>query len=308
MIRLLALLVITGLGGAALAQDSQDAVLTEKTTHITDHVDAIMGFPNIGIVTGSKATLVVDTGLGKANGALITRVAKRLSKGSRLYLVTTHYHPEHAAGEIGFPADTILVRSAVQQDELTKQGPALLALFRKLAPQWGKLLEGVSSMRTPDIIFDKEMKIDLGGVTARILYYGPAHTRGDQLIFVEPDSVLISGDVVQNLVVPQVRTEGGSYESWLKVLDQLALLKPRYVLPTHSQPGDGSLITKESAFLRDMRSRTLAMKKQGLSVADAGKRLTEDFKKAWPDYAKSKDWPNLEAVPNFVEGVYAESK
>src|ERR1019366_1183643 len=308
MIRLLALLVVARLGGAALAQDSQDAVLTEKTTHITDHVDAIMGFPNIGIVTGSKATLVVDTGLGKANGALITRVAKRLGKGPRLYLVTTHYHPEHAAGEIGFPADTILVRSAVQQDELTKQGPALLALFRKLAPQWGKLLEGVNSMRTPDIIFDKEMKIDLGGVTARILYYGPAHTRGDQLIFVEPDSVLISGDVVQNLVVPQVRTEGGSYENWLKVLDQLALLKPRYVLPTHSQPGDGSLITKESAFLRDMRSRTLAMKKQGLSVADAGKRLTEDFKKAWPDYAKSKDWPNLEAVPNFVEGVYAESK
>ena len=287
MLRLLVLLATIGLAGAALAQDFPDATLQQKTTHISAHVDAIMGFPNIGIVTGSKATLVVDTGLGTPNGAIAARVAKRLAKGPRLYLVTTHFHPEHAAGESGFPADTILLRSAVQQDEMVKQGPAMLALFRKLSPKWAKMLEGVTSMRVPDIIFEREMKIDLGGVTARIVYYGPAHTRGDQLIFVEPDSVLISGDVVQNRVVPAVPAEGGSFESWLKVLDQLEALKPRIVLPTHSQPGDGSLIAQESAFIRDMRSRTLAMKKQGLSAADAGKRLTGDFKKAWPDYANS---------------------
>jgi hypothetical protein len=36
--------------------------LTEDTTKVSDHVLAIMGFPNIGIVVGGNATLLVDTG------------------------------------------------------------------------------------------------------------------------------------------------------------------------------------------------------------------------------------------------------
>src|SRR5690349_24193847 len=104
-------LLALGLAGAALAQ-FPPPTLTENTTKVSDHVQAIMGFPNIAIVTGDQATLVVDTGLGPTNGATVARVAKKLSKGSKLYLTTTHFHPEHAAGEGGFPAGTILVRAA----------------------------------------------------------------------------------------------------------------------------------------------------------------------------------------------------
>src|ERR1700690_662341 len=86
------------------------SLLPETTTRISEHVYAIMGFPNIAIVVGTRGTLVVDTGLGPRNGATITRVAKKLSTGGLLYLTTTHFHPEHAAGEPGFPSDTILIR------------------------------------------------------------------------------------------------------------------------------------------------------------------------------------------------------
>ncbi len=51
---------------------------------------------NIAIVVGDRA-IVVDTGLGARNGATIAREARKLSKGTRLYLTTTHFHPEHAA-------------------------------------------------------------------------------------------------------------------------------------------------------------------------------------------------------------------
>ena len=51
---------------SAFAQMSQPMV-GENTTKISDHVWAIMGFPNIAIVVGSHATLVVDTGLGPKN-------------------------------------------------------------------------------------------------------------------------------------------------------------------------------------------------------------------------------------------------
>ena len=82
----------------------QNPLLSEDTVKVSDHVWAIMGWPNIGIVVGEKATLVVDTGLGPRNGATVAKVAKRLAPNNKLYLTTTHFHPEHAAGESGFPA------------------------------------------------------------------------------------------------------------------------------------------------------------------------------------------------------------
>ena len=75
--------------------------------------------------------------------------------------------------------------------------------FASRNAQQKELLANVK-LRPPDETFDKQRKLNLGGgVTARLLWYGGAHTRGDELTFVEPDRTLISGDVVQNKVVPK---------------------------------------------------------------------------------------------------------
>jgi glyoxylase-like metal-dependent hydrolase (beta-lactamase superfamily II) len=293
---------------AGAAAQLPSPVLSENTTQVSDHVHAILGFPNVVIVTGQQATLVVDTGLGPSNGATAARVAKKLSKGPKLYLTTTHFHPEHAAGEAGFPPETIIVRPAVQQEELVAQGADILALFNKLSPDYAKLLKGVEKLRTPDIVFDSDLRVDLGGASVRLMWLGAGHTRGDELIFVEPDRTLITGDIVQNKVVPGVAGNGGSFASWLTVLDKLEALKARYVVPTHSRPGDGSLVAQERAFIVDMRARALALKKQGVAAADAGKRLVEDFKSAYPEWAANPEWNNLNSVPGFVQRVYAEDR
>lgn len=109
-----ALLIVAALGAAnAFAQMSQP-IIGETTTKISDHVRAIMGFPNIVIVVGSRATFVVDTGLGRKNGATVARVAARLAPAkTKLFFTTTHFHPEHAAGEPGFPPGAILIRNGV---------------------------------------------------------------------------------------------------------------------------------------------------------------------------------------------------
>ena len=127
-------------------------------------------------------------------------------------------------------------------------------------------------------------------------------------MLVEPDGALVTGDVVQNKVVPGAAADSGGFTSWLTVLDKLEALKPRSVIPDHSRIGDGSLIAQERAFILDMRSRTLALKKQGLSAADAGKRMTEVFQSAYPEWARNPDWPNLNSIPNFVQRVYAEDR
>jgi len=283
---------------SAFAQANQP-LLTEDTTKVSDHVWAIMGFPNIAIIVGSRATLVVDTGMGPKNGATIAGVVAKLAPGNqKLFLTTTHFHPEHAAGEPGFPAGTILIRNTVQQDEMEKHGQEMMDQFASRSAQNKDLLDGVK-LRQPDILFDKEAKIDLGGVTARLIWFGGAHTKGDELTFVEPDRTLISGDVVQNKTMPNIFGDGGTPASWLAVVDQIAKLNAAHVLPDHSAPGDGSLVTEEHNLIAELRTRSLALKKKGVSADDAGKQVSADIKALHPD------WPNTNAA-GFVKSVYAE--
>src|ERR1041384_207871 len=109
------------------AQGGNQPLVQENTTKVSEHVWAIMGFPNVVIVVGARAALVVDTGLGPRNGATVARVVNKLAGNRRLYLTTTHFHPEHAAGDAGFPPDTILIRPAVQQQEMEAHGQEMFA-------------------------------------------------------------------------------------------------------------------------------------------------------------------------------------
>jgi len=271
-----------------------------QVTQVSDHVFAIIGFPNIGIVVGNRATLVVDTGLGPRNGAIAAREAQKLSRGSVLYLTTTHYHPEHAAGEGGFPPNTLLVRTIEQQKELEQRGMQFVEMFSSRSAQMKELLAGVK-FRAPDITFDREITLDLGGVTARLFWMGQAHTKGDELIDVEPDSTLISGDVVQNKLVPNLPDDNASLKSWVEVLSKLRPTSWQHIVPDHSAPGDSSLIEQNYQFFSQLEARILELKRQGKSADEAAQILLAEFKAKYPD------WSNLNAIPNVVKHVYSEN-
>jgi len=284
-----------------MAQNTQPLVSEDTLTHVSEHVYALVGFPNIGIVVGSRATLVIDTGLGARNGATIVRVAQRLAKSPNLYLTTTHYHSEHSTGEQAFPANTVLIRPVVQQEEMNKGIAAHIERFRSMSAQNKELLQEVK-LRTPDILFDDEVKLDLGGVTARLFWLGAAHTKGDELIFVEEDSVLFPGDIVESKLFPMMPNEDATLKGWLAILGKLEPLKPRFIVPDHGVLGEGSLIGRERAILMELQRRALELKRQGTSVEDAGRLLTAEF------LAKYPDWGNTGGIPNAVMRVYAEVK
>jgi len=286
----------------ARAQLAQPLVSEDTLKKVSDHVSVLEGFPNIGIVAGSRGTLVIDTGLGERNGATVVRVTKKLAKGPALYLTTTHYHTEHTSGEMAFPANTIIVRPMVQQEEMKKGIAAHLDLFRGFSAQNKELLQNVK-FRDPDILFEREIKLDLGGVTARLFWLGPAHTRGDELIFVEEDSVLLPGDMVQKDIFPIMPDSSANVKGWLANLDKLEALHPRIIVPDHGAAiVDASQIGQERAYLLELQSRALALKRQGVSAQDAGKTITTEF------HAKYPDWPDPDFIAGEVERVYEESR
>src|SRR6266567_4997369 len=123
----------------AVAQGTMPLLPENSVTRVSEHVYAIIGFPNIGIVVGNRATLVVDTGMGARNGATIVREVEKLSKNQKLYLTTTHFHPEHAMGEQAFPANTILIRPVAQQEELDKRAAEYITRFSGMSAQTKEL-------------------------------------------------------------------------------------------------------------------------------------------------------------------------
>jgi glyoxylase-like metal-dependent hydrolase (beta-lactamase superfamily II) len=271
--------------GAAISQTGQPLVDEKTLTRVSDHVYALVGWPNIGIVVGNRATLVIDTGLGERNGATIMRVVQKLEKGPVLYLTTTHYHSEHVTGE---------------QEELIQRLPGHMARFREMSQQNKELLADVK-MRTPDVLFNGDMKLDLGGVRARLFCLGPAHTVGDMLIFVEEDSVILPGDIVESKLFP-IMPEESSMKGWIAVLDKLEPLKPRLIVPDHGELGDGSLIAKQRAMLAEMQGRALELKRAGKSADEAGKLLTGELHTKHPDYGQA------ERIAADVKLVYTEAQ
>jgi len=289
-----------GQGQMPQALPEQPLISEKGLTKVSEHVYALVGWPNIGIVVGDRATLVIDTGLGERNGATIMRVEQKLARGPILYLTTTHYHSEHVTGEQAFPANTILIRPAVQQEELKQRLPGHMARFRVMSQQNKELLADVR-MRTPDILFNGEMKLDLGGVTARLFLLGPAHTQGDMLIFVEEDSVLLPGDIVESKLFP-IMPEESTMKGWIAVLDKLEPLKPKLIVPDHGELGDGSLIGKERAMLAELQGRALELKRDGKSAEEAGKLLTDELHAKHPDYGQA------ERIAADVKLVYGEDR
>ncbi|HEX3756357.1 MAG TPA: MBL fold metallo-hydrolase [Rhizomicrobium sp.] len=286
---------------AARAQPASHILSADNLSKVAPHSWVIRGFPNVGIVVGDKATLVVDTGMGPRNGRIVAGIARSLSpKGQKLYLTTTHYHAEHASGDTGFPPGTVVIRPRGQQAELEAEGQKLIDMFSARSAEDRDLLKDARITKA-GVLFDDRYSIDLGGVQVQLYWFGAAHTKGDELILVKPDNVLYSGDVVQNHTGPNFYCADCTPRSWLTVLDHVAALKPGIVVPDHSAPGGPELVAQERDFMADLDSRARALKAQGVPVDQAGKLVSQEFAQKYPD------WSGMTHLDPAIAKAYAET-
>ena len=258
-------------------------VRENATEKISDHVYVIpdnnVGMvPNVGIIVGTRGTLVIDTGLGARNGQTIVREMQKVSKTPDLYLATTHVHPEHDLGAAGFPGNTKMIRSQAQIKEIADSGLETAKRFSAVSPLHAELLAG-ADFRKADIVFEQEHVLDLGGVRVRIIAMGYNHTRGDQAFFVEPDAILFSGDVVMT-AMPNVG--GSTFKQWLNSQDRFEKLQPKRIVPSHGPIGDLSLVTNYRTYLTTIQRRVAELKKQGRTIDDTTATVTAELQPKYP--------------------------
>ena len=279
----------------------RENVTTKVAPHTYVIPDGNVGLvPNVGIVVGSRATLVIDPGLGRRNGETVLKEVAKVSANTTLYIASTHYHPEHTTGYAAFPATATYVDSVVQEAEFEQSGMQMVRTFSNRSPMTADLLKD-AARRPADITFDREYALDLGGVRVRFVVVGPTHTRGDTGFFVEGDGVLFSGDVVMNESF-LAATDVSSMAAWLKAFDTFDAFKPSTIVPSHGAVGPGSLIAANRVVMESIRTRATALKAQGKPIEDAVSTIQSELTAAHPA------WPRANGVTAAARSAYNESK
>jgi len=148
--------------------------------------------------------------------------------------------------------------------------------------------------------FDRDQKLDLGGVHVTLTWVGPTHTRGDTAIFVEEDRILFAGDLAMKGAFPAFASPYSSGKTWLASLDKLDAMRPVKVVGSHGEMGDASLISEYRNYLRAVQSRVAQLKSSGVSVTDASKTLTAEFEAKYPN------WSAPARIAGAVQAFYNE--
>ncbi|GHH30375.1 MBL fold metallo-hydrolase [Lentzea cavernae] len=220
-----------------------------------EHVGLV---PNIGIIGGTDAVLVVDTGLGLANASDVRKFAEEVARGRRVHLTTTHFHPEHAFGASVFE-DSYLVNRA-QADDLRRKGTGYLEMFRGFGGAVAERLAGVE-VPAPDLVFDDVHALDLGGRTVLLRPTGRGHTLGDQVVEVPDAGVLFTGDLAETgqfAIFPWLPPHDTDVSglAWIGVMDGLIAAQPRIVVPGHGSVGDIAVLQGVRDYLGELRDET----------------------------------------------------
>ncbi|SHN31312.1 Metallo-beta-lactamase superfamily protein [Duganella sacchari] len=153
--------------GAAKDLSAEKTIRLANMTRVSEGVyviedrQHIMLVPNITIIVGRDAVLVVDTGLGTESAQRVLKAAKKLAGRRKLYLTVTHFHPEHGFGAQVFKGQATIIYNRAQRDEMQQKAPGYQSLF---ATRLGvaKAMRDVRLV-APDVVYEDAASIDLGG-------------------------------------------------------------------------------------------------------------------------------------------------
>jgi cyclase len=242
--RLLAAAVAVSLSASAQGQGIDYArieILTEKITPNLymlsgsagadpAHEDAAGG--RIGVLAGPDGIFMVDAQYAQLTDKVVAAIRKISSEPIR-FLVNTHVHGDHTAGNANFVKMGALLFA---REELREE------LLRP--PAAGNPAPARDPARLPVVTYGmgEPVKLRLNGEIVDLIPVRAAHTGGDTMIRFENADVIMIGDFYRNYGYPFIDTNnGGTLRGALEALDAtMKLAGPN----TRLIPGHGTVINR----------------------------------------------------------------
>jgi glyoxylase-like metal-dependent hydrolase (beta-lactamase superfamily II) len=257
---------------------ASQADLTEKKVtfeRLSEHAYAYTaeGDPNTGIVIGDDAVLVADTQATPVMARDVIRRIREVTDKPIKYILLTHYHAVRVLGASAYGAQQIIA-SQDTYDLIVERGEQDMKSEIERFPRLFNAVESVPGLTWPTLTFKGEMTLWLGKLEVKIMQLGRGHTKGDTVLWLPQDKVMLSGDLVEYGATPYCGD--AYYQDWPATLDALAAFNPEKLVPgrgaalkTPQQVADGIAGTR--AFVSELFNQV----KLG---AAAGKDLNEIYK------------------------------
>ncbi|MBL0374260.1 MBL fold metallo-hydrolase [Rhizobium sp. KVB221] len=245
--------------------------------------------PNIGIVEGTDAVLVIDTGMGNANGRTVLEAARKIAGDRPIWLTITHFHPEHGYGADAFKGNARILYNRSQVDDLAAKGEAYLGMFRGMGAAVAAALENTQLVAADDVYEGPRHELDLGGRKVVLRTWGRAHTNGDQIVYLPDEGVLFTGDLAEEKtfpIFPWFPPEDADIDAtnWVKVLNGCLALAPKIVVPGHGDLGGAEILRDVRDYILDIDSRVGQAQQQQLAVDDMIRAIAPAVRAAHPDW------------------------
>lgn len=215
-------------------------------------------------ILGDDGVLVVDSGHTPSTTARMIAEIRRLTDKPVRFLVNTHWHPDHNAGNglyreaypgveiVSTPATRDAIRDLLPKKEVneemaemvrkilkedsTQKGKPLPAEVRKYYETSLAQLEAFfpelrkSDHALPTVTFESRMTVYLGKREVQLIFLGRANTAGDAVIYVPDSKVLMTGDLV---VYPVPYPYGSFLGEWIEAMKKLEAMDAAVIVPGH---------------------------------------------------------------------------
>ena len=240
---------------------------------------------NAGFIVTDEGVVVFDAlGTPSLANLLLTKIRSVTDKDI-IKVIVSHYHADHIYGlQVFKEQGAQIIAPKGVMDYLSS--PAAEERLDERQFSLDPWVNEKTYLVTPDVIIDKTMTFKHGDMTFTLDVVGAAHSDGDLTLYVEPDRVLFSGDIIFEGRVPYLGD--ANTKKWLDTLIKMEVGKIAALIPGHgpAAKNPNQAISATRNYLAKVRS----------VMADAVKNL-DDFAET---YDKT-DWSEFEKLPAFAE-------
>ena len=264
------------------------------------HEDAAGG--RIGVLAGPDGIFMVDSQYAQITDKVVAAIRKISSEPIR-FLVNTHVHPDHTAGNANFVKMGALLFAREDLREELDRPPAQAA---------GKAAPARDPARLPVVTYGMgdPVKLRLNGEIVDLIPVRAAHTGGDTMIRFENADVIMIGDFYRNYGYPFIDTNnGGTLKGALEALDYtMKIAGPN----TRLIPGHGTFINRKDIvpyrdMMLDVQAKVQQMINQGKSVQEVlAAKVTAPYDAKVPGGLLPAG--NGTSADRFVSMVYSQLK
>jgi cyclase len=229
---------------------------------------------NSTFLVSDKGILVVDTGLNAAEGEKLLAEIRQISSAPVRWIVNTHYHPDHRGGNQSVGPEALVISTGYTRQQA-------------LAMSSGK--SGVeASSYARNVIVETQLTLYVGIHEVRVYSPGPAHTRGDLVVYFPDERSLATGDLFLTNSCPA--TDHGDVENWIDALDHMLLLPAEHVVPGHFEVAGKGELRRFRDYLAAVRDQVRAMHAHGDSLEHIRKNLRLE------QFSNFRQYPRYEAT------------